>query len=505
MTKKSYVAAIDQGTTSTRFVIVNRRGQIVAGQQQEHRQIYPEPNRVEHDPLQIRDNTAAVIREALDKTDISPGEIAAVGITNQRETTVVWDKKTGQPYYNAIVWQDTRTDAICRRLEGEADLALFRDRAGLPPTTYFSGPKIKWILDNVDGVARAAEEGRAIFGNMDTWLTWWLTGGPDQGVHITDVTNASRTMLMNLKRLAWDPDLLYRLGIPAGMLPEIQPSSRIYGQITEGWGLEPGTPVAGILGDQQAALFGQACFEPGEAKNTYGTGCFLLTNTGTEITPSRHGLLTTVAYQIGDQPAVYALEGSIAMAGSLVQWLRDNIGLIATAPEIEDLAGTVKDNGGVYFVPAFSGLFAPHWDTTARGLVIGLTHYANKGHLARAALEATAFQTLEIAEAMEKDSGITLKSLKTDGGMAANDLLLQFQSDLLQVPVIRPKVTESTVLGAAYAAGLAAGFWEKTSELKANWRLDKEWTPAMSKDKRDELYRHWKKAVSRAGGWREIT
>ncbi|MFO8048519.1 MAG: glycerol kinase GlpK [Desulfosudaceae bacterium] len=505
MPKKTHVAAIDQGTTSTRFVLVDHQGRIVAGHQMEHRQIYPAQNLVEHDPIQIRDNTVEVIKAALDKSDIPAEAVAAVGITNQRETTVVWDKDTGQPFYNAIVWQDTRTDSICRELDNDNDLALFKDKAGLPPTTYFSGPKIKWILDNVEGAARAADRGQALFGNMDTWLTWWLTGGPGRGVHITDVTNASRTMLMNLETLDWDPDLLDRLGIPAGMLPAIQPSSRVYGQVEAGWGLQPATPVAGILGDQQAALFGQACFEPGEAKNTYGTGCFLLTNTGTTITPSNHGLLTTVAYQLGDEPAVYALEGSIAMAGSLVQWLRDNIGLIASAPEIEDLAGTVGDNGGIYFVPAFSGLFAPHWDSTARGLLIGLTHYADKGHLARAALEATAFQTLEIAEAMEKDSGITLKSLKADGGMAANDILMQFQADLLQLPVIRPVVSESTVLGAAYAAGLAVGFWEETAQLKANWQKDKEWTPAMPEDKRNELYRHWKKAVSRAGGWREIT
>ncbi len=505
MAGTSYIAAIDQGTTSTRFVIIDHAGQPVASHQLEHQQLYPEPTRVEHDPLEIRDNTASVIKGALEKTDIAPGNIAAIGITNQRETTVVWDKDTGRPFYNAIVWQDTRTDAMCRELAAGGGADFFREKTGLPPTTYFSGPKIKWILDNVDGAARAAEKGKALFGNMDTWLIWWLTGGPGKGVHITDVTNASRTMLMNLQTLEWDEDILDRLGIPFAMLPDIQPSSHVYGYIADSWEVLPQTPIAGILGDQQAALFGQTCFEPGEAKNTYGTGCFLLSNTGSQIVPSRHGLLTTMGYKIGNQPAVYALEGSIAMAGSLVQWLRDNLGLIDKAPEIEHLAKTVTDNGGIYFVPAFSGLFAPHWDSTARGLLIGLTHYANKGHLARAALEATAFQTREIAEAMEKDSKITLKSLKADGGMAVNDLLMQFQADLLQIPVIRPSVTESTALGSAYAAGLGVGFWEDTGQLKENWKMDKKWYPEMAAEKRGALCRQWEKAVARAGNWVEVT
>lgn len=503
MTKQQYVAAIDQGTTSTRFVIFDKSGRMVASHQLEHRQIYPEPDRVEHDPLEIRDNTARVITGAIEKGGLAPEQIAAVGLTNQRETTVVWDKTTGRPYYNAIVWQDTRTETICREMAREGGPDRFRATTGLPLSTYFSGPKIKWILEHVDGVRQAAENGRAIFGNMDSWLIWWLTGGPDKGLHITDVTNASRTLLMDLETLSWDSDILDAMDIPVSMLPEIKPSSEVYGDITETWGLAPGTPVAGDLGDQQAALFGQVCFEIGEAKNTYGTGCFLLSNTGSTIIPSRHGLLTTVAYQIGREPAAYALEGSIAIAGSLVQWLRDNIGLIHDSPAIEDLARTVPDNGGVYFVPAFSGLFAPHWDSTARGLIIGLTHYAEKGHLARAALEATAFQATEIAAAMEKDAGITLKSLKADGGMANNDLLMQFQADLLQIPVIRPAVTESTVLGAAYAAGLAVGVWPEKKELTANWQQDKQWNPKMTKKQRDQLYRRWNKAVRHARGWTE--
>ncbi len=499
MTK--YIAAIDQGTTSTRFVVFNTKGEIIASHQLEHKQIYPQPDLVEHDPLEIRDNTAKVITGALQKGGLDPAAIAAVGITNQRETTVVWDKKTGRPYYNAIVWQDTRTEAICRELSADGGPDRFRKKTGLPLSTYFSGPKVKWILDNVDGVRRAAENGDALFGNMDTWLIWWLTGGPEKGIHITDVTNASRTLLMDLKTLSWDQGILDVMGIPRDMLPAIRPSSDVYGQISKEWGLTPETPIAGDLGDQQAALFGQVCFNPGEAKKTYGTGCFLLSNTGDTIIQSGHGLLTTVAYQIGNEPAAYALEGSIAIAGSLVQWLRDNIGIITESPAIEQLAETVADNGGVYFVPAFSGLFAPHWDSTARGLIIGLTHYANKGHLARAALEATAFQAREISEAMEKDSGISLTSLKTDGGMANNNLLMQFQADLLQIPVIRPAVTESTVLGAAYAAGLAVGLWNDKKELTANWQKDKEWKPAMPDQKREQLYKGWMEAVKRARGW----
>jgi len=498
-----YIAAIDQGTTSTRFVVFDRQGTIVSSHQLEHRQIYPQPDWVEHDPLEIKKNTADVIAGALAKKNIAPDSIAALGITNQRETTVVWDKRTGRPLYNAIVWQDTRTEKICRELAADGGFERFRDKTGLPLATYFSGPKIKWILDNCAEARQAAQQGNALFGNMDTWLVWWLTGGPGKGVHITDVTNAGRTLLMDLRTLAWDKDILNAMGIPESMLPEIKPSSDVYGHLCPGWGVEEGTPVAGILGDQQAALFGQVCFEPGEAKNTYGTGCFMLVNTGEKITPSRHGLLTTVAYRIGQEPAVYALEGSIAIAGSLVQWLRDNIGLIGNSPEIENLAKTVEDNGGVYFVPAFSGLFAPHWDSTARGLIIGLTHYANKGHLARAALEATAFQTGEIFDAMAKDSGINLKSLKVDGGMANNDFLMQFQSNMLQIPVIRPAVTESTVLGAAYAAGLAVGFWDKKESLKANWAKDKEWQPKMPAQEREKLFHAWKEAVKRSRGWTE--
>ncbi|MEW6077186.1 MAG: glycerol kinase GlpK [Thermodesulfobacteriota bacterium] len=498
-----YVAAIDQGTTSTRFVVFDASGRIVASHQLEHRQIFPKPDWVEHDPMEIRDNTAAVITGALKTSGIAADAIAAVGITNQRETTVIWDRRTGRPFYNAIVWQDTRTDAICRELAAEGGADRFREKTGLPLATYFSGPKIKWILDNCPEAQKAADQGQALFGNMDTWLTWWLTGGPDKGIHVTDVSNASRTLLMNLRTLAWDRDILKIMNIPESLLPAIKPSSEVYGTIAADWGIREGTPVSGILGDQQAALFGQICFEPGEAKNTYGTGCFMLVNTGEKVIPSRHGLLTTVAYQIGQEPAAYALEGSIAIAGSLVQWLRDNIGLITESPQIEQLAGTVTDNGGVYFVPAFSGLFAPHWDSTARGLVIGLTHYANKGHLARAALEATAFQAGEIFEAMARDSGIALKSLKVDGGMARNNFLMQFQSDILGIPVIRPAVTESTVLGAAYAAGLAVGFWDKKESLKANWEKEKEWTPQMPAAERDRLNHAWKEAVKRSRGWTE--
>jgi glycerol kinase len=504
MTAK-YVAAIDQGTTSTRFVVFDKHGNIAASHQLEHRQIYPKPDLVEHDPLEIRNNTARVMAGALKTSNISPDAIAAVGITNQRETTVIWDKRTGQPFYNAIVWQDTRTDGICRELAANGGTDRFREKTGLPLATYFSGPKIKWILENCAEARQAANQGDALFGNMDTWLTWWLTGGPGKGIHVTDVSNASRTMLMNLRTLAWDREILDIMGLPESLLPAIKPSSEVYGSISGNWGVREGTPVSGILGDQQAALFGQICFEPGEAKNTYGTGCFMLVNTGEKVIPSRHGLLTTVAYKIGNEPAIYALEGSIAIAGSLVQWLRDNIGLIVESPQIEQLAKTVAGNGGVYFVPAFSGLFAPHWDSTARGLIIGLTHYANKGHLARAALEATAFQAGEIFDAMAKDSGISLKSLKADGGMARNDFLMQFQADILQIPVIRPAVTESTVLGAAYAAGLAVGFWDKKESLKMNWRKEKEWTPQMPPQERNQLYHAWKEAVKRSRGWTEAS
>ncbi|MBW1845955.1 MAG: glycerol kinase GlpK [Deltaproteobacteria bacterium] len=498
---KKYVGAVDQGTTSTRFVIFNRKGEMISMHQIEHKQIYPKPDWVEHDAEEIKSNTFKVVKGAMEKAKISAEELAAIGVTNQRETTVVWNKKTGKPYYNAIVWQDTRTDEICKRLAIKGDMDCFRERVGLPLATYFSGPKIKWIFDNVDGVKAAAENGEALFGNMDTWIIWWLTGGPKGGVHITDVTNASRTMLMNIQTLEWDQEMLRRMEVPVKMLPQIRSSSEIYGHTAIDDIMDGEVPVSGDLGDQQAALFGQACFEQGEAKNTYGTGCFLLMNLGENMVHSTHGLLTTVAYRIGNRPAVYALEGSIAIAGSLVQWLRDNIGLIKNSPDIEELAKTVSDNGGIYFVPAFSGLFAPHWRSDARGLIIGMTHYINKGHIARAVLEASAFQAREIFEAMEKDSGVHLKSLKVDGGMVKNELLMQFQADILGIPVIRPTVIETTVLGAAYAAGLAVGFWKEEKELKANWSKDKEWKAKMPEDERAKLYKGWKKAVERSFGW----
>lgn len=498
---KKYIGAIDQGTTSTRFVIFNRQGDIISMHQLEHRQIYPRPDWVEHDPMEIMDNTAKVIHVALEKAGLTANELAGVGITNQRETTVVWNRYTGKPYYNALVWQDTRTDAICRDLAVNGDMDCFRKKVGLPLATYFSGPKIKWLLDNIDNLQRDAEQGDAIFGNMDTWLVWWLTGGPEGGLHITDVTNASRTMLMNLERLNWDQDMMDVMGIPEQMLPDIRPSSEVYGSSAENGFFNEKILVAGILGDQQAALFGQTCFNPGDAKNTYGTGCFLLLNSGEQLVHSKSGLLTTVGYKIGDSPAVYALEGSIAIAGSLVQWVRDNMGLITSSPDIETLAKTVSDNGGIYFVPAFSGLFAPHWRSDARGLIIGLTHYINKGHIARAVLEASAFQTKEIFNAMEKDSGIRLSSLKVDGGMVVNELLMQFQSDILGIPVIRPKIAETTVLGAAYAAGLAVGFWDTLEDLSANWAMEKEWRPEMPEDEQDRLYRRWLKAVQRSYDW----
>ena len=496
-----YVGAIDQGTTSTRFVIFNHQGDMVAMHQLEHRQIYPRPGWVEHDPMEIRDRTVEVIRQAMAKAGIRADDLAAVGITNQRETTIVWDPHTGKPWYNAIVWQDTRTDRLCREMADGGDMDCFRERVGLPLATYFAGPKIRWILDNVDGVRAAAESGRAVFGTIDTWIIWWLTGGPDGGVHVTDVTNASRTMLMNLQTLDWDDAMLAAMQVPGAMLPAIRSSSQVYGHTAKNGPFQGAIPVAGDLGDQQAALFGQTCFAVGEAKNTYGTGCFLLLNTGEKIVHSRHGLLTTVGYKIGDRPAVYALEGSIAMAGSLVQWFRDNFGLIDTSPQIEELARTVEDSGGIYFVPAFSGLFAPHWKSDARGLIIGLTHYINKAHIARAVLEATAFQAREIFDAMEKDSGIRLTTLKVDGGMVVNELLMQFQTDILGIPVIRPKVAETTVLGAAYAAGFAVGFWSDIKALKANWTADKRWSARMPAEKRAALYRGWCRAVERAIGW----
>ncbi len=493
-----YIAAIDQGTTSTRCMIFDHAGKVISADQKEHQQIYPQPGWVEHDPQEIWTRTLEVIQGALKIGGFSPSNIAAVGITNQRETTVVWDRTTGEPIYNAIVWQDTRTDKICEQLAQEGGQDRFRATAGLPLATYFSGPKIKWLLDNVEGAKPKAENGDLLFGNLDTWLIWNLTGGVDGGLHLTDVTNASRTMLMNLKTLDWDDEILDVLGIPAAMLPQIQSSSQVYGPAA---GILAGVPVAGNLGDQQAAMFGQACFERGDAKNTYGTGCFMLLNTGTTPIPSASGLLTTLCYKIGNQPAVYALEGSIAIAGALVQWLRDNLGLVKTASEVEQLATTVEDNGGIYFVPAFSGLFAPYWRSDARGAIVGMTRYVNKGHLARASLEATTYQTRDVLDAMEKDSGVKLTALKVDGGMVFNELLMQFQADILNVPVIRPVVAETTALAPAYAAGLAVGYWHDISELRDNWGQDHIWTPAMDAAQREKLYTGWKKAVLRTFDW----
>lgn len=494
-----YVGAVDQGTTSTRFMIFDRAGSIIASHQIEHEQILPQAGWVEHDPLEIWHRTQTCIKGALEKAGISHTDLAAVGITNQRETTVVWDKNTGKPYYNALVWQDTRTDRIVTRLAQDGGTERFRAQVGLPLSTYFSGTKLIWLLENVDGLRAAAERGEALFGTIDTWLIWNLTGGK---VHATDVTNASRTLLMNLQTLDWDAEILSTLNIPRQMLPEIRSSSEAsaYGLAKLGDGE---VPLTGILGDQQAALFGQTCFSPGEAKNTYGTGNFMLLNTGTEIVPSNSGLLTTVGYKIGDQTAVFALEGSIAVTGSLVQWLRDNLGLIKSASEVETLARTVDDNGGIYFVPAFSGLFAPYWRGDARGVIVGMTRFVNKGHIARAALEATAFQTREVLDAMHADSGVDLHTLKVDGGMVHNDLLMQFQADILGVPVVRPKVAETTSLGAAYAAGLAVGFWSGVDALRDNWGVDKRWQPAMDTTVREARYRDWKRAVERTFDWIE--
>ncbi len=493
-----YVGALDQGTTSTRFMIFDHSGQVVAIDQKEHEQIYPRPGWVEHDPIEIWDRCVDVTRGALKKAGIAASDLAAVGITNQRETAVVWDRKTGKPIHNAIVWQDTRTDQIVNEFARDGGQDRLRDKVGLPLATYFSGPKAKWMLENVDGARAKAEAGDLLFGNIDTWCIWNLTGGPSGGVHVTDVSNASRTMLMNLQTLDWDDEILRLMGIPRSMLPQIKASSEVYGKAT---GDLAGIPVAGDLGDQQAALFGQTCFSVGEAKNTYGTGNFLLLNTGNEIVQSKSGLLTTLAYKIGDQPAVYCLEGAIAITGALVQWLRDNIGLISSAPEIENLAKTVDDNGGVYFVPAFSGLFAPYWKGNARGVIAGLTRFNNKGHIARAALEATAWQSREVVDAMNADSGVELTSLKVDGGMVQNELLMQFQADVLDVPVIRPTVAETTSLGAAYAAGLAVGFWSEIEDLRANWGKDKEWQPQMDPQEREKEYAYWKKAVTRTFDW----
>ncbi|MGA2283908.1 MAG: glycerol kinase GlpK [Candidatus Dormibacteria bacterium] len=495
-----YVGALDQGTTSTRFMIFNHSGGVVGIDQKEHEQIYPKPGWVEHDALEIWTRCQEVIKGALQKTGIKASDLAAVGVTNQRETTVVWDRKTGKPVHNAIVWQDTRTDTICNELAKDGGQDRFRPKVGLPLATYFSGPKVKWLLENVEGLRAKAEAGDLAFGNIDTWCIWNLTGGVNGGVHVTDVTNASRTMLMNLETLDWDPEILRIMGIPKAMLPQIRPSSESYGKCV---GELAGIPVAGDLGDQQAAIFGQTCYSTGEAKNTYGTGCFMLLNTGTKPVQSKNGLLTTLGYKIGSQPAVYCLEGSIAITGALVQWLRDNVGLIATSGDIEALAKTVDDNGGVYFVPAFSGLFAPYWKSDARGVIAGLTRYVNKGHIARAVLEATAWQTREVLDAMNADSGVALTALKVDGGMVYNELLMQFQADVLGVPVIRPKVAETTALGAAYAAGLAVGFWTEVEELRKNWQVDHTWEPKMDPKERDKEYKLWKKAVTRTFDWVE--
>ncbi|WP_136518380.1 MULTISPECIES: glycerol kinase GlpK [Cellulomonas] len=498
---EQYVIAIDQGTTSTRAIVFDHSGQIVSSGQKEHEQIFPRAGWVEHDAAEIWTNTREVVALALTRANLTYRDIAAVGITNQRETAVVWDRETGEPVHNAIVWQDTRTQKICDELAALGGGAeRYKDRVGLPLATYFSGPKIRWILDNVEGAREKAEAGRLAFGNTDAWLLWNMTGGTDGGVHVTDVTNASRTMLMNVDSLTWNEEIAAEMGIPVSMLPEIRSSSEVYGTGRQG-GMVPGVPIAGILGDQQAATFGQACFDVGNAKNTYGTGNFMLINTGTQPVPSKNGLLTTVAYKIGDRDAVYALEGSIAVTGSLVQWLRDNLGIISSAPEIERLASTVEDNGGAYFVPAFSGLFAPYWRSDARGALVGLTRYVNKGHIARAALEATAFQTREVLDAMNADSGVDLTELKVDGGMVANDALMQFQADILGVPVIRPQVAETTALGAAYAAGIAVGFWSGEQDVVDNWAEDKRWEPSMDVDERDRQYRLWKKAVTRTFDW----
>jgi glycerol kinase len=501
--KKKYVGAIDQGTTSTRFVLFNRKGNIITSHQLEHRQIYPEPGWVEHDPVRIWENTQEVIDGALQKADINPKEIDSIGITNQRETTVVWNPKTGKPYYNAIVWQDTRTKEICERLADEGGIDRFRSQTGLPISTYFSATKLFWLFQNIDGLRQAADRGDVCFGNIDTWLIWWLTGGPEGGKFVTDVTNASRTLLLNLQTLSWDEELLKIFDIPSQVLPQIHPSvePEAYGSTTTRGPFETVIPLTGDLGDQQAALFGQTCYETGEAKNTYGTGCFMLTNTAERAIPSHYGLITTVAYKIGETPAVYALEGSVAIAGALVQWFRDNLGLIKESPEIEQLASQVPDNGGIYCVPAFSGLFAPYWKSNARGVIAGITHATGRGHLARAVLESTAFQTRDIFEAMQKDTGSPIRSLKVDGGMVANDLLMQFQADILGIPVIVSSIAETTSLGACYAAGLATNFWSSTEELKENWAFKKRYESQMSEKKRGELCSFWKKAVSRSMEW----
>ncbi|WP_240138593.1 glycerol kinase GlpK [Streptomyces sp. MUM 178J] len=496
-----FVAAIDQGTTSSRCIIFSQDGAIVAVDQREHRQIFPKPGWVEHDASEIWTTVQAVVAGALARAGLQAGALSALGITNQRETTLLWDRATGAPVHNAIVWQDTRTAAICRRLGGEVGQDRFRDATGLPLASYFSGPKVAWLLDSVPGLRGRAERGEIAFGTMDSWLIWNLTGGVEGGVHVTDVTNASRTMLMNLSTLQWDPEILQAMNIPEAILPEIRSSAEVYGTAV---GPLAGVPVASALGDQQAAVFGQACYDAGTAKNTYGTGSFLLLNTGSRPVPSKSGLITTVGYKIGDAPPVYCLEGSIAITGALVQWFRDQLGIIRSADEIESLAAGVEDNGGAYIVPAFSGLFAPYWRSDARGVITGLTGYVTKAHLARAVLEATSWQTREVVEAMYQDSGVPISTLKVDGGMTANKLLMQHQADVLGVPVIRPRVSETTCLGAAYAAGLATGVWSGLDELKTQWQPDAEWTPRMEAGVREREYANWRKAVERSFGWEEV-
>ncbi len=496
-----YIAAIDQGTTSTRCIIFDRQGNIISVGQKEHQQIYPQPGWVEHNPEEIWKNTLEVIAGARINGSIAASEIAAVGITNQRETTAVWNRRTGKPYHNALVWQDTRTGDLVNHFASDGGQDRFRAQTGLPLATYFSGLKLKWLLDNVPGLREDAEKGEALFGTIDTFLIWHLTGGVHGGTHVTDVTNASRTQLMNLQTLAWDPDMLAAFEIPRLMLPIIKSSSEVYGSVV--LDVLPNVPIAGDLGDQHAALVGQTCFEPGQAKNTYGTGCFMLLNTGTEMKVSTQGLLTTIAYKFGTDPVNYALEGSVAIAGALVQWLRDNLGMIEKSSDVETLAKSVEDNGGAYFVPAFSGLYAPYWKADARGVIAGLTRYVTKAHIARAVLEATAYQTLDVMKAMEKDADIQLKSLRVDGGMVANEMLMQFQADMLDVPVVCPAVTETTALGAAYAAGLAVGYWKNFDDLRQNWGVAHTWSPKMGSTQRNQLYKGWHKAVERSFGWED--
>lgn len=499
------IGALDSGTTSTRFILFDAHGSLVAYDQREHRQIFPQSGWVEHDPLEIWERTRQVIGATLAKAEVRASDIAAIGITNQRETTLLWERKTGKPVYNAIVWQDTRTDRICKELSDAGYAELIYHKTGLPLATYFAGPKIRWLLDNVPGMRAQAEAGELLFGTIDTWLIWQLTGGPHGGVHITDPTNASRTMLMNLETLAWDDELLEIMGVPRQILPTIRPSSdpAFYGKTQISGPFQGEIPICGDLGDQQAATVGQTCFSPGEAKNTYGTGCFMLLNTGEEIVRSKNGLLTTVCYQFGQQPAVYALEGSIAMAGATVQWLRDNLGLIQHASESEALAQSVADSGGCYLVPAFSGLFAPYWRSDARGVLVGLTRYVNRAHIVRAALESICYQTREVLDAMNADSGVPLTALKVDGGATVNNFLMQLQADILGTTVIRPKVAETTSLGAAYAAGLAVGFWPDVESLRANWQIDRQWQPSIDEAQREAGFAGWKKAVTRTFDWVE--